>query len=43
MNFGGCIGAAEEAAEDVVEVDVVEADVEIRTRINLNRQITNSY
>ena len=38
MNFGGCIGAAEEAAEDVVEVDV-----EIRTRINLNRQLTNSY
>jgi hypothetical protein len=53
MNFGGCIGAAEEAAEDMVvvdmveadmvEADVVEADVEIRTRINLNRPITNSY
>ena len=43
MNFGGCIGAAEEAAEDMVVVDVVEADVEIRTRINLNRPITISY
>ena len=43
MNSGGCTGAAEEAAEDMVVVDVVEADVEIRTRINLNRQITNSY
>ena len=43
MNFGEGIGAAEEAAEDVVEADVVEADVEIRTRINLNRPITNSY
>jgi hypothetical protein len=38
MNSGGCIGAAEEVAEDVVEVDV-----EIRTRINLSRQIPNSY
>ena len=39
MNSGGCTGAAEEAAEDMVVVDVVEAEAAVWAEVVVKAEV----